>query len=83
MSEYISREKLNDLLDKFTVMNGLYNAIETIPTENVAPVVFCRDCVNHGCCSVEDTMSFARLSEDRCFCGVGKSLEINGGDKND
>lgn len=53
-------------------MDGLYNAIQTIPTENVAPVVFCRDCVNHECCSVEDTMSFAKLSEDKCFCNVGK-----------
>lgn len=42
------------------------------PTADVAPVVFCRDCVNHGCCSVEDTMSFTRLSEDKCFCSVGK-----------
>ena len=58
------------------------NVADDIPAADVAPVVFCRDCVNHGCCSVEDIMSFARLSEDRCFCGVGKRIEINGGDKN-
>ncbi len=45
---------------------GVY-LIDNQPSVDVAPVVFCRDCVNHEHCSVEDTMSFARLSEDSCI----------------
>ena len=85
MSEYINRKQILDYISErkskmIPSVDGKHDvSIETVediikdfPTVDVVPVVFCRDCVNHECCSVEDTMSFARLSEDKCFCSVGK-----------
>ena len=36
--EYIEREKLNDMLDDFCVNESFYDALQTIPTADVAPV---------------------------------------------
>lgn len=36
--KYIEREKLNDTLDELCVNDSLYNALQTIPSANVAPV---------------------------------------------
>ena len=36
--EYIEREKLNDMLEDFCVNETFYDAMQTIPAANVAPV---------------------------------------------
>ena len=36
--EYIEREKLNDMLEDFCVNESFYDALQTIPTADVAPV---------------------------------------------
>lgn len=51
---------------------------EHIPSVDAVPVVFCRDCKLHDNCYTEDVFKFARLSNDRRFCGVG---ERKGGDE--
>ena len=40
--EYIEREKLNDMLEDFYVNETFYDAMQTIPAADVAPV-------RHGC----------------------------------
>ena len=40
--EYIEREKLNDMLEDFCVNETFYDAMQTIPAADVAPV-------RHGC----------------------------------
>ena len=36
--EYIEREKLNDMLEDFCVNESFYDALQTIPAADVAPV---------------------------------------------
>lgn len=36
--EYIEREKLNDMLEDFCVNESFYDALQTIPASDVAPV---------------------------------------------
>ena len=36
--EYIEREKLNDMLEDFCVNESFYDALQTIPSADVAPV---------------------------------------------
>ena len=36
-------------------------------------VVYCKDCLNHGNCTVEDVFGFCRMSDERKFCSAGKT----------
>ena len=55
--EYIEREKLNDMLEDFCVNESFYDALQTIPAADVAPV-------KHGCwISLDDYFEDAQCSE--------------------
>lgn len=51
--------------------------VKEFPTVDAAPVVRCRECKLHDSCYTEDVFKFARLNDDKRFCGVG---ERKGGD---
>ena len=55
--EYIEREKLNDMLEDFCVNESFYDALQTIPAADVAPV-------KHGrWISLDDYFEDAQCSE--------------------
>ena len=52
--------------------------LKNAPTVDAVEVVRCSECILHDSCSTEDVFKFARLNDDRRFCGVGKR---KGGDE--
>ncbi len=45
-----------------------------IKAEN-AKIVHCKDCQNHGQCSIEEIFNEIKLDEKRRYCGIGKKGE--------
>lgn len=80
MSEYINREKLNDLLDEFTVMDGLYNAIQAIPTEYVTPVKhgYWKPIYSNKACENIKRAMYYECSE--CGCSINDGSYTHGTD---
>jgi len=52
--------------------NAVMTILENAPSVDAVPVVRCRECKMHSSCYTEDVFKFARLNEDRRFCGVGE-----------
>ena len=74
MAEHIEREKLNNLLDEYTVLDGLYNAIQAIPAADVAPVV-------HGHWESDQglfEMQMARCSKCKTESYLQSLIEVGG-----
>lgn len=100
MTEYIERTAAIEALaklgrQKFNLgdsypfyLEGLKDAdirIRALPIANVREVVLCGECVLSGHCWSEDVFKFARLSDEKRFCGVGKrasNAEKDGGAEN-
>ena len=51
-----------------------------MPTVDAVPVVRCAECKLHDNCYTEDVFKFAKLNDDKRFCGVG---ERKGGTNDD
>ena len=72
--EYIEREKLNDMLEDFCVNETFYDAMQTIPAADVAPVVRCKDCkyLEISGCYGECGKGYLGIVRPDCYCCYGE-----------
>ena len=83
--EYIEREKLNDMLEDFCVNESFYDALQTIPTADVAPVRHGywvkekRDVLIHWHCSAcKECFYLDKPNAEYCpHCGAKMDLKEN------
>lgn len=89
MKEYVERRAVLDIVagwcpdddgsvEKTGDLRDMLDELEAIPAADVVEVVRCHECILHDSCYTEDVIKFARLNDDRRFCGFGKR---KGGDE--
>ena len=82
MPRYIDAEQLKEMVSCFDnkfLKNSLNSIIEGASTLDLVPrPVRCGECELHGHCTTEEVFKFAKLSDDKRFCGVGKRKEQQG-----
>lgn len=76
LDEYIEREALKDAFwsacENCLSEDDIADLIDDMPAADVAPVVRCKDCINHDSCSIEDAFKVSRIDLGKAFCCVGK-----------
>ena len=74
MKEYIDRGALLKELERFPHLQMAGGIVRSMPKENVAPVVRCKDCVHSETCP--DTLLWCNkrehLTHEEDFCSYGE-----------
>jgi len=78
--EYVSKNTIRNMMCATKTLSGRHNVvfeedIEDMPAApNVVEVVFCKDCIGHGQCAMEDVFLSAGIEQPFC-CGGNKKNE--------